>query len=75
MGMTVPRGAPLSEGGIESLLGPACSGLSVDVGETGKVLRVFILRVPARGQGGVHVSRGGVAGGVYRGTGVTAVGR
>lgn len=57
------------------LFGPARGGLAVDVGEAGEMLRVFVLRVPARAQRGVHVPGGGVAGRMHRRAGVTAVSR
>lgn len=55
------------------LFRPACGGLSVDVGKTGEMLRVFVLWVPAWAQGRVHVPRGGIARWMHRWTGVTAV--
>lgn len=52
---------------------PACGSLSVDVGKAGEMLRVFVLWVPARAQGRVHVPRSGIAGWMHRWAGVTAV--
>lgn len=63
----------MSEAGFKELFGPAGRGLPVDVGEAGKMLRVFVVRVPAGPQRRVHVSRGGVTGRVQRWAGVTAV--
>lgn len=59
--------------GCGGLFGPAGGGLPVDVGEAGEMLRMFVLRVPARAEGGVHVPGGGVAGRMHRWAGVTAV--
>lgn len=45
----------------QRLFRPARRGLTVDVGEAGKMLRVLILGVPARDQRRIHVARGSVA--------------
>lgn len=58
---------------VHRLFRPACCGLSVDIGKAGEMLRVFVLWVPARAQGRVHVPRGGIAGWMHRRAGVTAV--
>lgn len=58
---------------VHRLFSPARGGFPVDVGEAGKMLRVFVLGVPARDEGRVHVTRGGVAGRMHRWAGVTAV--
>ena len=71
-GMELVQGCP-ERCFVCRLLGPACGGLSVDVGKAGEMLRVFVLWVPAWAQWRVHVPRGGIAGWMHRRAGVTAV--